>query len=209
MCCGIKVKIDIMEKYELIKEYFYKYEKYGIQKCDNGATLVGHPDYLLPNWWLVEFYTTLSTSDIECLEEQLGQKLPEEYAEFVSHVSNGLIWQWGTFSIYGLRKSYARGVDASRLPFSILTPNVDELCLIKNAKNSCFFIGGYNFDGSKLYIDKMTNKVHYCARYDATPLYTWNSMEEMLISEMTRLHSLYTENGRLLGESEKVTLPNY
>ena len=55
-------------------------------------------------------------------------------------------------------------------------------------------------------IDKKTKKVHFCAPDDATPLFTWNSLEDMLISELTRLYCLFTEDGRRINKA-KSTLP--
>ena len=51
-------------------------------------------------------------------------------------------------------------------PFSIITANIRERP--RNAADDHFFIGGYDWDGSYLYIDKRTSTVHYCDRDDAT-----------------------------------------
>lgn len=88
-------------------------------------------------------------------------------------------------------------------PFSIITPNIKERP--RNAKDNYFFIGGYNWDCSKLYIDMVTNKVHYCAERDATTLYEWNSFEEMIVSEVKRITNLFDDKGVVLNEDMHTT----
>lgn len=60
--------------------------------------------------------------------------------------------------------------------------------------------------GSKLYIDNKSNRVYYCQRYDCTPLKSWNSLSEMIISETERLYSLFDINGKQIKEDEP-TIP--
>lgn len=66
-----------------------------------------------------------------------------------------------------------------------------------------FFIGGYRYDGSKLYIDSEDGKVHFCKRRDASSLLAWDSFEDMLLSESKRIFTLYDDRGRMLVPSEK------
>ena len=75
----------------------------------------------------------------------------------------------------------------------------------KNAKDTYFFIGGYRYDGSKLYIDSEDGKVHFCKRRDASSLLAWDSFEDMLLSESKRIFTLYDDRGRMLVPSEKST----
>ena len=49
-------------------------------------------------------------------------------------------------------------------------------------------------------------KVHFCKSRDATSLLSWDSFEDMLISESQRLFTLYDDRGRMLVSREK-TLP--
>ena len=76
----------------------------------------------------------------------------------------------------------------------------------RNATSDMFFIGGYSWDGSKLYIDKRNNSVHYCKRYDSTSLKSWDSLAEMIISEVKRLYSLFDLDGKQIDEN-KSTIP--
>ncbi|MBS1605312.1 MAG: hypothetical protein JST42_21790 [Bacteroidetes bacterium] len=103
------------------------------------------------------------------------------------------------------KKNAASGGEAaSRQPFSPDISNIDERP--ENAKESYFFIGGYSWDGSKLYIDKATNLVHYCGRRDATSLYQWSSFEEMLVSEVRRICGLFDDKG-VVKDPNRYTTP--
>ncbi|MGS0747493.1 hypothetical protein [Halpernia sp. GG3] len=64
-----------------------------------------------------------------------------------------------------------------------------------------FLSGGYNWDGSHLFIDKQTNLVHCCERWDANPKFTWQSLEDMIISELERIYNLFDEKGVELDEN--------
>lgn len=121
-------------------------------------------------------------------------------------MGNGLDFINDTLSLYGLRKIAGRTLESARQPYALKTPNKDERWCMENVKDSYFFIGSYKWDGSHIYIDKATEKVHFCAPDDATPLFTWNSLEDMLISGLTRLYCLFTEDGHRINKA-KSTLP--
>lgn len=57
------------------------------------------------------------------------------------------------------------------------------------------FIGGYDWDGSCLYIDNSDGSVHLCKEWDTTSLKRWDSFYNMILSEVKRLKDLYGENG--------------
>uniref|UniRef100_UPI0026027B85 hypothetical protein n=1 Tax=Chryseobacterium sp. TaxID=1871047 RepID=UPI0026027B85 len=59
---------------------------------------------------------------------------------------------------------------------------------------------------SRLYIDKDTNIVHCCERWDATSKVQWSSFEEMLLSELKRLYRLFDDEGKEIDEDAS-TLP--
>lgn len=187
-----------MKYFTKIKEQLYEFEKLGLEVSELGATLIGKAPHIAPMAWLHTIYPTLNDSDILELEDELGTKLPGEYKDFLLNYSNGLSLFVSKFYLYGYRKVLGRGIEASRQPFSIITPNIPERP--ENAKANYFFIGGYKWDGSKLYIDTNTDKVHYCDRWDATSLYVWNSFEEMLLCETKRIIDLFDENGIILDE---------
>jgi hypothetical protein len=65
----------------------------------------------------------------------------------------------------------------------------------KDAADAFFFIGGYSWDGSHLYIDSQTLKVFRSKRKTAEPLNEWRTFEDMLVEEAIRIALLYHDNG--------------
>lgn len=182
-----------MQYFEEVKKELYKFENLGIEKSEKGTILIGRAPHIAPKAWLHSIYPVLSEQDIITLENELNTKIPEDYKWFLLNFSNGLGVFVAKFYLYGLRKELGRTIEASRQPYSPVIANVNERP--ENAKDSHFFIGGYSWDGSKLYIDKETNAVHFCARWDATSLYQWDCFEEMIVSELKRITKLFDANG--------------
>jgi hypothetical protein len=187
-----------MNYFEEVKNELLKFENLGLEKSENGTILIGRAPHIAKYAWLHEIYPVLIDEDIIKLESELKTEIPSDYKSFLLKCSNGLGMFVSKFYLYGLRKELGRSIEASRQPYSIYTPNIDERP--ENAKESFFFIGGYRWDGSKIYIDKVTNSVHFCARWDATSLYIWNSFEEMILSETRRFTKLFNENGVIINE---------
>lgn len=192
-----------MKYFEELRKQIFKFEGLGVEISQLGATLIGKAPHIAKYAWLNKLYPVLDMQKILELESELGMEIPEEYKIFLTQFSNGLNIFVATFSLDGYRKDMDRSIEGSRQPFSILVPNLKERP--KNAKDNYFFIGGYNWDGSKLYIDTETGKVHYCAEWDAISLYEWNSFEEMLISEVKRITSLFDEKGVVIDEDLHTT----
>ncbi|WP_166923965.1 SMI1/KNR4 family protein [Flavobacterium poyangense] len=192
-----------MNYIEDIKKELHKFENLGMEISQLGAILIGKAPHIARLAWLNEVYPILKEDEILLLESELNTKIPEAYKFFLTQFSNGLSIFVATFTLYGLRRDIGRSIEGSRQPFSLLTTNLQERP--KKSKDSYFFIGGYNWDGSKLYIDKETNKVHYCDRCDATSLYEWNSFEEMIVSEVKRITNLFDDKGVILDEDMNTT----
>ncbi len=192
-----------MDYFEEVKKELFKFRKLGEEKSDNGTMLIGKAPHIAQFAWLHEIYPVLSNEDIITIERELGTSVPEDYRLFLQNGSNGLGVFVAKFYLLGLRKELGRTIEASRQPYSLNTSNIDERA--DKAKDSYFFIGGYKWDGSKVYIDKNTNKVHYCARWDATSLYTWDSFEEMIVSEVRRITALFDSNGTIIKKGTPTT----
>lgn len=192
-----------MNYFEEVKSELYKFRHLGLEKTANGTILIGKAPHIAEFAWLHSIYKTLSQEELFELEKDVKTQLPDSYRDFLLNHSNGLSLFVSNFSLYGLRKELGRTIEASRQPFSLITLNTIEK--IKNAEENHFFIGSYKWDGSKLYIDKSTGKVHYCDRWDATSLFEWNSFEEMIVSEVKRITNLFDENGVILDEDLHIT----
>jgi hypothetical protein len=192
-----------MSYFDVVRQQLFKFENLGKEVTLSGAVLIGHAPHIAPMAWLHSIYPVLTEEDIIELEAELKKPIPEAYRDFLKNYSNGLALFTTTLTFYGMRKVLGRTIEASRQPFAIGTSNNYERP--KNSKNSYFFIGGYDWDGSKLYIDSDTNKVYYCDRRDATPLMEWESFEAMLTSEVSRLIRLHDENGIKKDEDQHTT----
>lgn len=193
-----------MEVFAEIMEYIQAFEKYGCMEYENGTKLFGHAPFIAPKAYIFRVFSALNEQELVGLEEEMCRKIPEAYRTFLMRNANGLNLFNTTLCLYGLRKSYSRSPDAIPEPFSLSELNRFERP--KNAKESFFFVGGYNNDLSKLYINTEDGTVHFCKRYDATSLFNWNSFEEMILSETRRLLTLHSDRGEILVPHEK-TLP--
>lgn len=182
------------------------YSHLGMRTAEaTGAVLIGHAPHVAPEAWLNSIYPCLTEQETVELEIYLGTNIPPEYRHFLQNISNGMEVLVTVLSLHGKRSNYIRSsTDASRQPFDI--GDLQLYGRSKNATDDMFFFASYNWDGSKLYIDKRDNSVHFCECYDSTSLKSWGSLEEMLLDEIPRLYSLYDENGVAYDDS-KSTLP--
>lgn len=188
-----------------INELIYKFSNLGLDSSSDGARMIGKAPFKGSEAWINIIYPKVITEEISLLEKELNSTIPKDYKYFLMNYSNGGNFLSSTLSLDGLRRRLTRDPKAnSRQPFSIITPNVYERP--ENAKENYFFIGGYKWDGSLLYIDKDTNIVHCGSPDDATSKVQWSSFEEMLLSELKRLYTFFDDEGRELDEDVS-TLP--
>ena len=179
------------------------YRILGEKRIGNGTYLIGHAPHIAPNAWLHSIYPGLNLDEIKELEGMLNKPIPDCYQSFLRQY-NGLKIFNTTFCLDGLRRNYNRNFDDVWQPFDIRTPNISERP--KNTPNHFFFIGGYDWDGSLLYIDTHTDKVHLCHRDNATSLHEWDDFELMLESEILRIINLFDSKGKEI-DSSMSTLP--
>lgn len=71
--------------------------------------------------------------------------------------------------------------------------------------DSWYLLGTYEYDGSKLYLNMLDDKIYYCDRYDATPLKSWDSLSAMLTSEIERIFGLFDAEGHCIDEDVPIT----
>ena len=58
---------------------------------------------------------------------------------------------------------------------------------------------------SKLYLNTSDNKIYYCDRYDATPLKSWDSLSDMITSEVERIFGMFDADGHYIDEDVPTT----
>ena len=163
----------------------------------------GHIPLIGPEAYNIYTFAPLTEERLALLERVLNREVPKQYKIFLTLFSNGMHIFHRCLSLDGLQGSINRDLGIQG-PFDLSDTNVYERP--KNADSNCFFLGGYSYDGSLLYIKDDVSTVYYCARRDATPLKEWNSFSEMLIEEIQRLKSLHGTDGMLQVPREE-TLP--
>ena len=163
----------------------------------------GYIPRIAPEAYNIYTFAPLTEEQLALVERVLNREVPKQYKIFLTLVSNGMHIFLRCLNLYGLQGSINRKLGIQG-PFDLSIPNVYERP--SNADASCFFIGGYSYDGSKLYMRSGSQKVFYCPRWDITPLKEWNSFSEMLIEEIQRLKSLHGADG-MLKSTRRSTLP--
>ena len=176
----------------------------GVRELPGGGKLLGHIPHVAPEAWLHEVFAPLNDKNLNQIEMEIKKPIPFVFREFLKKV-NGLMLFSCSLSIYGYRVGFARSGEAVWQPFSLVTPNTIERP--KDAKESLFCIGGYGWDGSRLYIDGATLKVFRAERRSTAPINEWNTFEDMLVAETARIALLFDDKGHRLVASEPTT-PN-
>ena len=163
----------------------------------------GYIPRIAPEAYNIYTFAPLTEEQLALVERVLNREVPKQYKIFLTLFSNGMHIFLRCLNLYGLQGSINRKLGIQG-PFDLSIPNVYERP--SNADASCFFIGGYSYDGSKLYMRSGSQKMFYCLRWDITPIKEWNSFSEMLIEEIQRLKSLHGADGMLQVPREE-TLP--
>lgn len=172
-----------------------RFSHLGVTHSKNGALMIGKAPHIAEFAWLNIMYPCITEAEVCDLEKKLGVAILEVYRDFLMNVSNGLNVMNCTLALHGCRTSYNRADFESRYPFNI--EDVQKSERPKNATPEMFFFASYNYDSSKLYLNTLDNKIYYCDRYDATPLKSWDSLSDMITSEIERIFSLFDTDGRI------------
>jgi hypothetical protein len=188
-----------MNYIQKVKDILLEYSKNGEKQFDDGTLLISRAPHIAELAWLHRLYPPLSSEEIEILENELQGSIPNPFKEFLKSYSNGLNIFIDNFCLFGYRRKMDRSINAVPQPYSIITINKFEKP--EDSLENYFFIGGYDDDGSHLYIDKENLKVYRCSRLSASPLNSWNSFEEMLLKEVTKISSLFDEEGKLIRDT--------
>lgn len=191
-----------MDKKDLEK-LLMRFSHLGVSHSKNGALLIGKAPHIAEYAWLNVMYPCATETEIYDLEKRLGCAIPKVYKDFLMNVSNGLNVMNCTLALHVCRMSYNRADFESRYPFNI--EDVQKYERPKNATQEMFFFASYNYDCSKLYLNTSDNKIYYCDRYDATPLKSWDSLSDMITSEIERIFSLFDTDGRIFNRMAPTT----
>lgn len=184
-----------MDKYKEIEQLLMKYSHLGYKEVEyddgTGAVLIGEVPFYKKMIWLNRIYKPIDKNNVHEIEQSIGIVFPEQLTKFLTLFSNGLTFMCGAIELYGNPSILSRRIIRWQ-PMYFMNANIYER--LKNAPEDAVFIGYYNYDCSRLYMTS-DEVVHYCARWDATTLHTWSSIEEFLISEIERIYELYNDKG--------------
>ena len=168
------------------------------------ANLIGKAPHIGREAWLHSIYKPITEKNIAELKNELCVKMPKVYEEFLL-VCNGLSVFGTTLSLFGYRHNYIRDLENIWQPFNVITANNSERLF--DAKTNHFFFGFYNWDGSNLFIDTDTLKVYRCSEDSVKILNEWESLEDMLLSEIDRLMLLFNKDGIKLDKDQETIPP--
>lgn len=188
-------------QFDSIEAKLFEFKHLGFEEDTHKTKLIGHLPKIAPYAWLHQIFSPLGHSDIKKMEEELSINLPPTLKPFFSF-ANGLNIFSNSLSIYGMRRPIKRSELAFE-PFEIKTPNLFERP--RDAKSEYFFIGGYNWDGSLLFINTEDGKVYRCLRNSAKKLNQWDDLFSMLSSEIDRLKTHFDQNGYEINEEVPTT----
>lgn len=182
-----------MTQFNTIKKLLFKFSDLGIQESNlTGATLIGKAPHIADGAWLNRIYPHISSDGIEKIEIAIEKMIPISYVQFLTEHSNGLNIWGDTLCLFGYRENFFRDINAAWQPYSIIDLNKFDKPL--NSTNNMFFIGGYDWDGSLLYMTP-DQRIHFCSSENSKSLMSWNSLYSMLVSEIERLYLLFDTKG--------------
>src|SRR6266496_2885559 len=151
----------------------------GDRMLPNGNLLIGRVPHVAPEAWFHQIFAPLKEQEIEELEAKIKRSIPPTFRNCLK-IANGLKLFSCSITFYGLRTNYSRKGDAAWQPFDIEPPNTIERP--EDAKEAFFCVGGYGWDGSRLYIDNSTSKVFRSEMGNCKPVNVWDSFHEMLVT---------------------------
>jgi hypothetical protein len=190
---------SMRQTWDRVLKILERWTHLGEERASTGARLIGHVPHVAPMAYLHSIYPGLDESQIDELEALCQRPIPPPYRALL-RITNGANLFSDKLRINGLRTSYARDADASRLPYAMEAANTWERP--KGSPQDAVFFGGYSFDGSRLSMLPEDDRVFYTPRRTYEPiLRTWPSLDEMLESEVERLAALFDGQGRLKVES--------
>lgn len=177
-----------------------RWAKLGQQTLDDGTLQFGRKTDF---WWYNEIYPCLTDEEVTYMEKYMGRPIPREYREFLLNCGNGMCYMVGEIALHGLTDNYKPDLNVGD-PFSLIELNQ---FVPRNTPANIFFIGSScDGKGYNIYINSDDNKVYLCFRDDVTPLYLWDSIEDMLTIEIPRMNDCFNDLGERIIE-DMATMP--
>lgn len=156
----------------------------------NGAIRLGPLPEVGKHAFLHVLFPPLPISDIASAAHAAGINFPANYTQFLHHLNGAILFKGG-LSIYGIRGDISRDPDI-RKPFDVIEANT----LIKpfGGSEDSFYIGSFDLDGAHIVMKGNAPGVVRCDPNTHDEVARWNSIQEMLISEIERLAADYSRS---------------
>jgi hypothetical protein len=182
-----------MKIFSEVLDILNNWAKLGSKTTSNGTKLIGHVPHVGSMAYLHSIFGPLKEEEIVQVEQEINHNLSDDLKAFYRYANGCSLFL--TLEITGLRKDYNRELNENVYqPISIRYQNVIDQP--KNKTEEMVFFGGYDYDGSNLYMVDNDQRVFLCSSESAIPvLYEWESFETFLLSEVKRLSEIFDKKG--------------
>ena len=193
-----------MDVFAPVLQVIEQARSFGFRELANGARLYGHVPHVAPEAWLHQVYAPLAEQDVISLEERIDLLIPSDLRKFFQ-LANGVGLFSLSLSIYGKRTNYVRIGDDAWQPFCIVTANT--LARPAHAKPTQLVIGGYQDDGSLLFLDCDDGEIVRTKSRSKRVLNRWTDFWTMLNEETRRLSGIFNAEGHKLSQGSTTPPP--
>jgi hypothetical protein len=169
----------------------FKWNHGGEERLDNGTILICKVPHIGPEAWFHIIYPKIKKHQIEEIEKEISQSLPEDFKAFLL-TTNGINTFSDNISIYGKRTSYVRLGDEAIQPYDLADHHNESK---RYFPEHYLIIGSYGWDGTNIVYDLQNSQIYRCERYSSRKLNVWENLEIFLKEEIIRLTKLFDENG--------------
>ena len=195
-----------MKSHKIILPIYNEAQKFaslGEKILKNGSVLIGRVPHVGQYAYLHEIYSPLKKNELIALEKRLNRKIPSCLLDFYSEC-NGLKYFSDVLSLDGCRISSGRSLEDAYQPYDLMDSNIHER--IEDADEDIFFFGGYDWDGSRVYVRDEIDTIFFCGPDSVAPLKKWSDVKDFIREESARIAKLFDSNG-IEKNSATSTLP--
>lgn len=171
-----------------------EWQRLGVKSDASGSRLIAHTPRDYPDAYLHAVFSARSQADWNKYGISLPEELQQLYAE-----CNGLMLFGTALSVFGVRSHHKRSADAAFQPFDLVDHDRELRAVTHRLSDSQqddrVFFGGYDWDGSNVYIVPNDGRVFWCRDGSAQSELTWPSIAVFLQAEYDRILGLFDDVG--------------
>jgi hypothetical protein len=176
-----------------IENEIERWKPLGFERLGDGTLIVGRVPHVAPLAWFHEVYASLSKEAIEQKSASFPRLGWFPYPEFLlelngCHLFSGALW------MLGIRTSYRRE-PTIHLPWDIHNTNLSHVKI--GFDRDALLVGGGRFcDREVLYFQDRSGTIQAIDEQSEKWLFRWNSVDELLRTEVERLLPQFDLDGR-------------